>query len=30
MPRWPSLMAVVERVESDVVVEVGVPLEEES
>jgi hypothetical protein len=25
-PRWPSLMAVVERAESDVVVLVGVPL----
>lgn len=29
MPRWPSLMAVVERVEREVVVEVGVPLEGE-
>lgn len=26
-PRWPSLMAVVERAERDVVVELGVPLE---
>lgn len=25
-PRWPSLMAVVERVEREVVVELGVPL----
>ena len=26
MPRWPSLIAVVERAESEVVVELGVPL----
>ena len=26
MPRWPSLIAVVERVERDVVAEFGVPL----
>jgi hypothetical protein len=25
-PRWPSLVAVVERVDSEVVVDVGVPL----
>lgn len=28
MPLWPSLMAVVERAEREVVVEVGVPLSE--
>jgi hypothetical protein len=28
VPRWPSFMAVVERVEREVVVEVGVPLRE--
>lgn len=27
-PRWPSLIAVVERAEREVVVEFGVPLEE--
>ena len=26
VPRWPSLMAVVERAEREVVVELGVPL----
>jgi hypothetical protein len=29
-PRWPSLMAMVERAESEVVVLVGVPLDEDS